>query len=400
MCVFGARGNPAGIKKAIKMNQPIYLDNAATTSLDPKVASVMMKFNQTSWGNPASQHNFGQRTLERLDQARELIADFLGAKFTEIIFTSGATEANNLGISGFIGASKIPKPHVITSAIEHQSVLAVCRDLREEGKIELTEIKPDRNGKHEARQFTKAVKPNTVLISLMLVNNELGTISPVRVLGKRIQKINENRKIKIIFHSDVAQAIQYLNCRADYLKADLLTLSAHKIYGPVGIGVLYVRSKTNLRPILTGGSQEFGLRPGTVNVAGAIGLAQAIRGLSKNHSKRIIELREEFEGELKKALPTVEIIGENDSRTGISNVFFPGLDSQTLMIALDRAGVAASVGAACEAGAATKSHVITALRSYGGRGANLRFSFGKFNTSLVIKTAIKIIAQTVQRLAK
>ena len=382
------------------MSKSIYLDNAASTPPDPKVESALIKFNRTSWGNPASQHNFGGRVLKVLDQARETIAEFLGAKFTEIIFTSGATEANNLAIRGVIDASEIKRPHIITSSIEHQSVLEPCRTLQKKGAIELTEIEPDQNGKHQVKQFVEAIKSNTVLISLMLVNNELGVINPVRELGKRIQKINENRKIKIIFHCDVAQAIQYLNCRADYLKTDLLTLSAHKIYGPVGIGVLYIRSRINLKPILTGGSQEFGLRAGTVNVAGAIGLSQAIRDLSKNQAKRIIKLREEFERGLKRALLGVRIIGQDDDRTGISNVFFPKLNSQILVIALDRAGVAASSGAACEAGAAAESHVAAAINRKNMPGANVRFSFGKFNTEAEIKLAVKIIAQTVRGLIK
>lgn len=388
--------NPRGAKKP--MTNSIYFDNAATTPLDPMAELAIAKYNAKSWGNSASGHEFGQRSLKALDESRQKIADFLGAKSLEIIFTSGATEANNLAVRGIISASKIKQPHVIVSAIEHQSILEPCRQLHEKQIIELTEVCPEVNGITNIEEIITSIKENTIFISLMLANNELGIVNPVRELGKKIKKLNETRKNKIIFHSDIVQAVQFENCRADYLKADLLTLSAHKIYGPTGIGALYVRSGIALQPELTGGSQEFVKRAGTVNVAGAVGFSQAISELNQKTADGIINLRKSFESRLKKELPSVKIIGEDLPRIGIANIYFPKIDGQVLLIALDRAGLAASAGSACEAGATTESHVIASLGEYN-KGSNVRFSFSKHNTETEIVKAVNIISETVKKIS-
>ncbi len=270
----------------------IYLDNAATTPLDPKVLKAMTPYLKSDYGNPSSLHAKGQKAVAAINEARKEIADFLGAQDKEIIFTGSATEANNLAVLGL--ARKIRKekpdfvPHIITSQIEHDAILEPCKILEAEG-IEITRLPVDKEGIVAINDVERAIKPNTILVSIMYANNEVGTIEPIREIGELLKKKKyqlQGTSYKIpFFHTDAVQAINYLDCNIERLGVDMLTLSGHKIYGPKGVGALYVKKGTPLEPIVFGGGQGFGLRSGTENVAFIAGLGAAIKEVEKNKPK-------------------------------------------------------------------------------------------------------------------
>ncbi|MBU2028712.1 cysteine desulfurase, partial [Patescibacteria group bacterium] len=249
----------------------IYLDYAATTPVDKSVMKAMLPYFSEKFGNPMALYSFGQEAMEAVDSARKKIADFLHADQNEIIFTSGATESNNFAIKGVIKkynesgfCSKIV-PHIVISSIEHHSVLDTCKFLEKSGRAEITYLPVNQEGIVEVAEVKKAIKPNTILVSIMYINNEIGTVQPIKKIGKLLKNINFKRKNKILFHTDATQAINYFNCDIKKMDVDLLSLSGHKIYGPKGVGVLFVRRDTISR-IQDGGDQEFGMRAGTHNV--------------------------------------------------------------------------------------------------------------------------------------
>ncbi len=285
----------------------IYLDNAATTNTDPKVVEAMNESYQF-FGNPSSLHTFGQEARKLVDQSRDKIAEFLNCKPTEVIFTSGGSESDNLAIRGVVDSIQITdnskKPHVITSAIEHHAVLHTVQDLEKEGKIEATYVKPNKFGVIQTEDIKSAIKDNTVLISVMYVNNEVGTVQPIREIGQMIERENALRakntdnRIQITgkdrdsvscilspvyFHCDAVQAAEFFNMDTKYLHVDLLTLTAHKFHGPKGIGVLFVKKGTPIEPQIVGGDQEFRFRAGTENTAAISGLKAAIAEITKSN---------------------------------------------------------------------------------------------------------------------
>ena len=388
-----------------KKNNKIYLDYAATTPMDGEVLKAMMPYFGEKFGNASSIHLFGQEAMTAIDQAREKIAKYFSCDFTEIIFTGSATESNNLAIEGLVheycGRNARVKAHIIATKIEHESVLEPLKKLEEVG-CEVTYLPVDKEGLLKISDLEKAIKDDTILISIIYANNEIGTIQPIKEIGKLLEKINKKRKenglSKIYFHTDAVQALNYLECRPDWLKVDLLTFSGHKIYGPKGIGGLYARKGTPLSPVILGGGQEFGLRSGTENIASIVGLAKAIELTLENkekNCKKVLNLRNQMLKDIIKDNKTAVKI--NSSRThclsNILNIRFPGINNETLIIALDQAGVAVSAGSACSSRAlVAASHVLTAIGLTSKQAKeSIRISIGKNTTKQEIKKVIRII---------
>ena len=394
-----------------KENKKIYLDYAATTPVDGGVLKAMMPYFGKKFGNASSIHSFGQEAIVAVDKAREKIARFFGCDFSEIIFTGSATEANNLAISGVAKTSfasdRWQMKHFITTSIEHESVLEPLKELEKAGH-EVTYLTVDKTGLIKIAELEKAIKDNTILISIIYANNEIGTIQPIKEIGKLLEKINKKRQetglSKIYFHTDAVQAINYLECRPDWLKVDLLTFSGHKIYGPKGIGGLYIRKNSPLSPIIFGGGQEFGLRSGTENVASIVGLAKAVELAFNNKAKnfkKVSDLRNQMLADIiKHSRGSAKLNGSQKScLPNILNIRFAGLSNETLIVALDRAGVAVSAGSACSSRALAVSHVLTAIGLTPKQvKESIRISLGKNITIGEIKKATEIINKSIQNL--
>lgn len=383
----------------------IYLDYAATTPVDPEVLRAMQPYFGKKFGNPGSLHSFGQEAIKAVDESREKIAKAIGADFREVIFTGSATEANNLALRGAVKFFGNPRAgaRIIASAIEHESVLETAKDLERDG-VEVVYIPVDKEGFVDLKKIENALNERTVLVSVMYANNEVGTVQPIAEIAKIVKA-----KSRSLFHTDAVQAFQYLNCNVNDLGADLMTLSAHKIYGPKGIGILYVRNPKpgayNLKPIIAGGGQEFGLRSGTENAPYIAGFAEAVRIAEENRQKekeRVAELRDYFWAEFKKICPKAELNGpaadlSYDKRLPNNlNVYIPDVESQFFLTELDLAGVAASSGSACSARSLTPSYVIEALGCAKERAKrSVRFSFGKHINRDDIDEAIKRIKNII-----
>lgn len=393
-----------------EQSKRLYLDNAATTPLNKEVMLAMHEFEKKYYGNPSSVHREGQQARAKIDFARAEIAKFFGSKPQEIVFTSGATESNNLAIQGVINyhlqhrkintvrgrsprgdcayekntaASNGVKPHIITTELEHHSVHSVVKNLKARGVVEATFIKPDRNGMITAEKIIKNLKKNTVLVSVIFVSNEIGSVLKIREIGKALKDLQP------LFHTDAVQAVKFYNCNVDKLGVDLLTFSAHKIQGPKGIGGLYVRSGTKLASIMQGGTQEYELRPGTQNTVGIIGIAKAYELLGsleqrQKNSEKIKKIQEIFLNNLlkNKRVKLNGPIGEDRAPDNI-NITIKGTDTDTLIAKLDLAGVAASTGSACVSGSAKPSHVIKSLGKLDKKSAVLRLTLD--NNSKFIK---------------
>lgn len=385
----------------------IYLDNAATTPLDRRVAKAMRDFEMEFYGNPSSIHREGQRARAKIDTARAQIASFFNCKPQEIIFTSGATEANNLAIQGIVAHAiehlKI-KPHVITTELEHQSVYNVVKELENRGVLEASFVKPTKDGLINADEIIKEIKDSTVLISVIFVSNEIGSVLPIREIGRELLTINSQLSTKVYFHTDAVQAVKYFNCNVEKLGVDLLTFSGHKINGPKGIGGLYIniKSGTKVKPLMYGGSQEYDKRSGTQNTAGIMGLSKAYELLGsledrQKNAIKISKLRNELINFISK-FKNVEINGPNGASRSPDNVSFTvfNIDQDMLIAKLDLAGIAASTGSACVSGSTKPSHVIKALGKIGKRqAATLRLSLGKQNTEKAIKDVIAVLGKVL-----
>jgi cysteine desulfurase len=387
----------------------VYLDFAATTPIDSRVSKEMRDFELKYYGNPSSIHREGQSARAKIDFAREVIAKFINAKPQEIIFTSGATEANNLAIQGTVNRAILSgnsKPHVVTTLLEHQSVYNVVKELEKRGLIEATYIKPSKDGQIKASDVLKALQPNTVLVSIIFVSNEIGTILPIREIGKALAESKPGtRSPKPVFHVDAVQAAKFYNLNVEKLNCNLLTLSAHKLYGPKGIGALYIKSGTKLSNLIFGGSQEYGKRPGTQNTAGIIGFAKAVELLGsleerEKFRKKLAKLRDQLIMGLQ-TIRNAELNGPaGDSRTADNaNFTFYNVDQDALMTALDLAGIAASTGSACVSGSTEPSYVIESLGKISDRAsATARFTLGKNTTVKDIKYVIMTVKEILTKL--
>ncbi|MBI4812029.1 cysteine desulfurase [Candidatus Falkowbacteria bacterium] len=385
----------------------IYLDHSATTPVDKKVLASMMPYFSKNFGNPSSIHTFGQVAMAGVDKAREQVARFLNCEIDEVIFTSGATESNNLAIKGAVRTllkKGVEKPHIITSRIEHPAVLEPCAELAKEG-AEVTYLPVKSNGVVDIEKFKQSIKDNTVLVSVMYVNSEVGSIQPIKEIGKIIRKINEKGKQPIYFHTDATQALNFLNCDVKWNYVDLLSLSGHKIYGPKGVGALYVKSGVPLKALQTGGHHEKNLRSGTLNVSGIVGLGAAIELLSKinkANNLKIARLRDILVDGVMKNIPHVVLNTDRQIATP-SHAHFSiiGAEGESILIALDLAGVAVSTGSACASGSLKPSHVLLAMGiKQEIAHHSLRFTLGKHTTEAEIKRVIKILPPIIKKLRR
>jgi len=381
----------------------VYLDYAATKPVKKEVFEAMESYFKQEFGNPSSIHSFGRKARQAVDESRATIANFLGAKNSEIIFTASGSESDNLAIKGVIGAVKISKPHIITSQIEHHAVSKTCEALEKNG-VAVTYLKPNVEGIIEPEKIKKAIQPNTVLVSIMYVNNEIGTIQGVREIGKLIEKENKNRKQRIYFHTDAVQATEFLPMNVDFLHIDMLTIAGHKIGAPKGIGLLYVREGTPIIPMVHGGEQERGMRAGTENVAYIVGLAKAIELIQNSELKikNVKKLRNYFIEKIQKKISEVHLNGSKENRTpNNANLYFKYIEGESIVLSLDLEGVACSTGSACTSQSLEPSHVIMAVYSDPFRAAgSVRFSLGEQTTRQELDFAIKKIKEMVARLRK
>lgn len=398
--------------------QKIYLDHGATTPVDKKVLVAMLPYFSENYGNAMSLHSFGQAANEAVEKARKQTADFFGCSPEEIIFTSGATESNNLAVKGVVGAYweknkknslAGEKPHIITTAFEHHCVLDSAKEMEKEGLAEVTFIKPDKEGMISVEEIEKAIKPNTILISVMYVNNEIGTVQPIKEIGELIKKHNskiQDTTHKILFHTDATQAINYFNCDVDKLSVDLLSMSAHKIYGPKGIGALYVRKGSVIKRVQDGGGQEDNKRAGTHNVPGIVGLGEAISMIGRqgavSKNKEIKKLRDYLIGRVLKEIPDVKLNGSKIKRSpNNANFSFRNVEGESLLMFLDMEGIAASTGSACTSGNLEPSHVLMSLgMKHEEAHGSLRLTLGKATTKKEIDYTVDKLKRVVEKIRK
>lgn len=378
----------------------VYLDYNATTPVAPAVIEAMLPFLGENFGNAGSVHTPGQRARAAVDNARESVAALIGAEPSEIVFTSGGTEADNLALFGSVAASTKPRKHVITTAIEHHAILHTCEDLKRQG-IDVTVVpvsqSPGSQGIVDPEAIRRALRPETVLISVMHANNELGVIQPIEEIGRIATEAG------VHFHCDAVQSAAKVALGVDRLGVDLLSISAHKFCGPKGVGALYVRSGTPLAPRFFGGHAERGRRPGTENVPGIVGIGKAAelaRNLLAEDSVRIGALRDRLEAALLERVPAARINGDRAHRVpNTTNISFPGAGGEALLISLDLRGIACSTGAACSSGSTEPSHVLLAAGlSRDDARSSLRFSLGRATTSDEIDYAISVIPSVVERI--
>ncbi|HUS59798.1 MAG TPA: cysteine desulfurase family protein [Nevskiaceae bacterium] len=382
----------------------VYLDNAATTPVDPEVFKAMKPYYSLKFGNASEPHFWGQEARKAIDQARDQVARFLGCKSGEIIFTSCATESINLAHKGLVEALSRPKAHIIISSVEHKAVLETCKHLEKLGMAKVTYLPVDKYGLVKVADVEKVIKPETVLVSVMYANNEVGTIEPIEEIGGLIKKINKTRRQKVFFHTDATQGIQYLDCYVDKLGVDLLSFSGHKIYAPKGIGVLYLRKGTPLIRQQDGGWQEYRLRAGTENVPYIVGLGKAIELVVKNQKlvvKRLSDLRDKLVKEVLQ-IPGTKLTGHPTQKAPhIASFVVKGVEGEAVLLHLSDKGIAASSGSACTSGLLKPSHVLTAMGipvhlSHG----SLRFSLGKSTTEQKIDYAVKVLPAIIKKLRK
>ena len=389
----------------------IYLDYAATTPVDTRVFAVMKPYFSSKFGNPSSMHSFGREAGEAVEKARKQAGDFFGCEAGEIIFTSGATESNNFALKGAMIArvshfnGKKIKPHIITTSFEHSCILNSCKKLEEQGMAEVTFLPVGKDGLVSVSEVKKNIRPNTALITIMYANNEIGTIQPIKEIGKLVAKENVGREEKILLHTDAVQAVNYLDCNVDNLGVDLLTASAHKIYGPKGIGLLFIRKGTPLKRIQDGGGHEFNLRAGTLNVPGIVGFGTALEIAQQERARnyKIVEkLRDHMFARVMKEIKGAKINGSKIKRIpNNANFIFRDVEGEGMLLGLDMEGVAVSTGSACSSGDLRPSHVLTAIgiseeESHG----SLRVTLGKYTTKQEIDFFIDSLEEVVARLRK
>lgn len=385
------------------MFRRVYLDNSATTPIDKEVLDEMLPFLTENFGNASSIHFFGQKARAAVDKARHQVAELINARPNEIVFTSGGTEANNLAIRGLVEANEKYGKHIITSEFEHSAVKEVCFDLEKRG-FEVTYLPVYENGIVKIEDVINAIREDTILISIMTANNEIGTIQPVAEMGKFIRKLRENGK-KIWFHTDAVQAVGKIAVDVEEIGCDLLSLSAHKIYAPKGIGALYVRRGVRLHKQNIGGHQERERRGGTENVPFIVALGKACESAKNNlaeNAENLKIIRDKFESEIGENISDIFFNGDRENRLPhISNVSFRFIEGEGLLINLDMNGIAVSTGSACSSGSLEPSPVIRALGRNDelARGA-IRFSFGKENSLEDVEYLLEILPKAVESLRK
>lgn len=385
------------------MPPSIYMDNAATTPVDRRVLDAMLPFLTESFGNASSIHRLGQDARNAVDEARAEVANLINAAPNEIVFTSGGTESNNLAIRGLLEERADSRGHIVISSIEHPAVKEVCTDLGSRG-FEVTSIGCRPDGTVSAEEVKDAIRDDTLLVSLMLANNELGTLQPVSEIGRFVSNLQAIGR-KIFLHTDAVQAVGKIPVDVEELHCDLLSLSAHKMYAPKGAGALFVKKGTRLHKQNIGGSQERKMRGGTENVAGIVALGAACKmaaGELAAEAQTTRALRETFEKGVEESIPSVKVNGIGADRLpNISNIIFEGVDGEAVLINLDMKGVAVSTGSACSSGTIEASPVVSALGfdERTARGA-VRFSFGRMNSMKDVEAVLALLPPIIENLRR
>jgi len=383
-----------------------YLDYAATTPADPQVIAAMSPYFAEKYGNPSSIHSFGQETKAAVEKAREQVARLIGSSSEEIVFTSGGTEADNHAIEGIAFANEKKGDHIITSAIEHHAVLHCCEFLKKRG-FEITVLPVDQFGVVSAESVANAITPKTILVSIMHANNEIGAIEPIREIVKAIAVASSQGQgsRKIYFHTDAVQTAGHIPIKVDELGVDLLSMSAHKFYGPKGVGALYVRKGTRLIPLLHGGAQENNRRASTENVPGIVGFGVAAELAAKDlaaENKKLLPLRDKLIKGLTTLIPDVRLNGHPTERLANNvNVSVRYIEGESMLLNLDMLGIAASSGSACTSGSLDPSHVLLAIGlPHEIAHGSLRFSLGKQTTEAEIDHVLAKLPPIVEKLRK
>jgi cysteine desulfurase len=374
------------------MEKLIYLDHGATTRVDERVLNKMIPYYSLNFGNPSSVYFIGRRNKRVIEEARQNVASCLGAKQKEIYFTSCGSESDNLALKGVAYANSSRGKHIITSKIEHSAILNTCATLERQG-FKVSYLNVDCNGVVNLEELENSITQDTILISIMFANNEIGTIEPIEKISQIAKRHN------VYFHTDAVQAVGNVRINVDELGIDLLSMSAHKFYGPKGVGALYVRDGINFERIQDGGGQEKGKRSGTENVAGIVGLCTAIQYAYKEfdfNNTKVTALRNYFINNLIKQFNNVKINGDLNNRLpGNINVSFDGIDGEQLLLKLDEYGICASSASACSTGSSKPSHVLTAIGLTKEQAAGtVRFTLGKENTQSDIDYTIRTILNT------
>ena len=382
----------------------VYMDHAGTSPLDPEGLASMEPYLTQIFGNPSSIHSVGQKTKRALDSARDRIARLIGCRVSEIVFTSGGTESDNAAINGVLQALQHTGSHIITTRVEHHAVLRTCEYLESTG-CQITYLPVDRHGRISTEQVLNAVTETTILVSVILANNEIGTIQPVSEIASAVKQRASEMNRSIIVHTDAVQAAGLLDLQVDRLGVDLLSLSAHKFYGPKGVGLLYVRRGTEWVPQQLGGGQERERRAGTENVAGIVGMAKALELAEANRPAIVThctELRDRMINALVERIPGTHLNGHPTNRlVNNVNMSFEKIEGEPILLGLDMAGICASSGSACSSGSLEPSHVLLALGQDEdlARGS-LRLTFGKSNTLAEVDYVVDNIESLIHQLRK
>ena len=379
-----------------KKIKKIYLDYAATTPVDPRVVKAMLPYFSEKFGNTMSLYSFGQEAKEALEESREVIADLIRAKANEIIFTSSATESNNLALKGIAFANKNKGRHIIISSIEHPCIMESAKWLEKEG-FEITRLRVDGYGQVDPDDIKKAIRKDTILVSVMHANNEIGTIEPIEEIGKIC------REKEVYFHTDAAQSFGKISIDVDKMNIDLLTASSHKMYGPKGVACVFIRKGTKITPIIHGGGHEFGFRSSTVNVAAIVGFAKACdicRKEMKKENERLIKLRDKLINGVLEKIKFSHLNGHPQKRLpNNANFSFDFVEGESMVVQLDLLGIAASTGSACSSAKLEPSHVLLAIglkpeQIHG----SLRLSLGRWTRESDINYVLKVLPKIVKRL--
>lgn len=382
-----------------------YFDYASTTPLDPKVLSVMMPYLKNEFGNPSNLYKLGRNGGMAVKKSTEIITSILGCKTTEFVYTGSATEADNLAVLGVARANKDKGNRIIVSEIEHKGVLAICEILRKEG-FDVVELPVGKDGLINIETVENTITPQTILVSITSADSETGTIQPIAEIAKIIKNIRERNKTALpYFHTDASQTAGYLDINVENLGVDLMTLSAHKLYGPKGIGGLYIRRGTPINPIIYGGGQQGRLRSGTENVPSIVGFAEAMylnNKHKKRESKRLAKLRDALEKGIFKNLTKVVLNGHKTKRLpNFLNVSILDIEGEAMLLALDDVGIMINTGSACNSLSLEPSYVLTALGNpYEYVHGSIRFSLGAYNTAHDIKYVLKKLPEIVKSLRK
>ena len=373
-----------------------YFDHAATTPVSENVLKAMIPYFTYEYGNASSLYTIGRQSKKAIEEARKKVANAIGAKQHEIYFTSCGSESDNLALKGVAYAHREKGKHIITSKIEHPAVLNSCKTLERQG-FEVTYLDVDERGFVNIEQLMQSIKPTTILISIMFATNEIGTLQPIKIIG------NIAKQKGILFHTDSVQAVGNVKIDVNQLNIDMLSMSAHKFYGPKGIGALYVREGVEFEKIQDGGHQERDKRAGTENVAEIVGLGEAIEEVYQNYeeyNKKLMNLREYYISETQKRIPNVKLNGDKQNRLpGNANLSFPGVNAQELLLELDQKGICASAGSACSTGQTSPSHVLTAIGLTPELAeGTLRVTFGKDNSKEDVEYLVNSLEEIINKI--